>query len=75
MAQEGPACAAKAVGKDGKALAGAAKARLDLGRKVRQRVDQRRVPSRDFNDCRNRGAREEVVARKACQALGVQLAV
>ena len=26
MAQEGPACAAKAVGKDGKALAGAAKA-------------------------------------------------
>ena len=26
MAQEGPACAAKAVGKDGKTLAGAAKA-------------------------------------------------
>jgi hypothetical protein len=26
MAQDGPACAAKAVGKDGKALAGAAKA-------------------------------------------------
>ena len=26
LAQEGPACAAKAVGKDGKALAGAAKA-------------------------------------------------
>ena len=26
IAQEGPACAAKAVGKDGKALAGAAKA-------------------------------------------------
>lgn len=26
MAQEGPTCAAKAVGKDGKALAGAAKA-------------------------------------------------
>jgi hypothetical protein len=26
MAQEGPACAPKAVGKDGKALAGAAKA-------------------------------------------------
>ena len=29
MAQDGPACAAKAVGKDGKPLAGAAKDRLD----------------------------------------------